>query len=92
MEVPNDRAMVRTARRPLPAGKLTVRHAAAFATLSSAAGVGLLVCHGNPLMAALAGGNVLLYALCYTPLKQISIWNTWVGAVVGPPRPMIYTI
>ena len=85
LEVPNDRAMARTARRPLPAGKLTVAHAAAFATLSTAAGVGLLACHGNPLMAGLAAGNVALYALCYTPLKQISVWNTWVGAVVGDP-------
>ena len=86
-EVSNDRRMARTSRRPLPSGKLTVPHAAAFAALSSAAGVGLLAVHGSPLVACLAGGNVVLYALCYTPLKQISIWNTWVGAIVGAGRP-----
>jgi hypothetical protein len=75
--------MARTTRRPLPSGKLTVPHATAFAAISSAAGVGLLAVYGSPLLACLAGGNVILYALCYTPLKQISIWNTWVGAVVG---------
>lgn len=34
-------------------------------------------------------GNIGLYALLYTPLKRISIYNTWVGALVGAIPPMI---
>jgi heme o synthase len=37
----------------------------------------------------LGAGNILLYAGVYTPLKQISIANTWVGAVVGAVPPLM---
>lgn len=41
------------------------------------------------LPAALAASNIGLYALVYTPLKQIHPINTWVGALVGAIPPLI---
>ena len=43
----------------------------------------------NPTTAALGAANIALYAGCYTPLKQLSVDNTWVGAVVGAIPPLM---
>ena len=43
----------------------------------------------NPLTAALGLGNIALYAGLYTPLKQLHVSNTWVGAVVGAIPPLM---
>ena len=43
----------------------------------------------NPLTAALGTLNMLLYSAVYTPLKRISIVNTWAGAVVGAIPPVM---
>ncbi len=43
----------------------------------------------NPLTASLGLANMALYTLAYTPLKRISIVNTWVGAVVGAIPPLM---
>ena len=39
--------------------------------------------------AATAAATIGLYAGVYTPLKQVSHWNTWVGAVVGALPPLL---
>ncbi len=39
--------------------------------------------------AGLGAGNILLYAAVYTPLKVVSISNTWVGALVGAVPPLL---
>jgi protoheme IX farnesyltransferase len=83
MEISNDSRMKRTMRRPLVAGKISKSHALTAASLSSIGGVTLLAAYVNPLTAGLAAANVGLYALIYTPMKQHSKWNTWVGAIVG---------
>ena len=41
------------------------------------------------LAAGLAASNLILYAFVYTPLKQIHLVNTWVGAVVGAIPPLL---
>ena len=43
----------------------------------------------NNLTAGLGAGNIVLYAAVYTPLKVVSISNTWVGAVVGAIPPLM---
>ena len=43
----------------------------------------------NSLTAALGAGNIVLYAGVYTPLKVLSISNTWVGAIVGAIPPLM---
>lgn len=52
-------------------------------------GVALLTWGVNPLTGALGVFNIFLYTCCYTPLKRISIANTWVGAVVGAIPPVM---
>jgi protoheme IX farnesyltransferase len=88
-EVRNDAAMKRTCMRPLPAGRLTPAAAAAFALVSGAAGVGLLWRETNATTAGLGAANIVLYAGVYTPLKQVTVANTWVGAVVGAIPPLM---
>lgn len=48
-----------------------------------------LVLQTNNLTAGLGAANIALYAAVYTPLKVISISNTWVGAVVGAIPPLM---
>lgn len=43
----------------------------------------------NVLTAELGAANIVLYALVYTPLKQLHFINTWVGAVVGAIPPLM---
>jgi heme O synthase-like polyprenyltransferase len=43
----------------------------------------------NTMTAALGGANIGLYAGVYTPLKAVSMANTWAGAVVGAIPPLM---
>merc|ERR1719266_2468702 len=43
----------------------------------------------NPLTATLSLANLVLYTCIYTPMKRVSILNTWVGSVVGAVPPLI---
>lgn len=43
----------------------------------------------NNLTAGLGAANIALYAAVYTPLKVVSIANTWVGALVGAIPPLM---
>ncbi|KAH9330293.1 hypothetical protein KI387_002401, partial [Taxus chinensis] len=88
-EVNNDAKMKRTMRRPLPGGRISIPNATLWAVSMGAAGCALLSCKANALAAGLAASNLVLYALIYTPLKQIHPINTWVGAIVGAIPPLI---
>lgn len=85
----NDSLMKRTMNRPLPTGRMSRAHALAFAAIAGVGGVWLLAEKTNLTTAALGAANIALYAGMYTPLKQISIVNTWVGAVVGAVPPLM---
>ncbi|GAQ88088.1 Heme A farnesyltransferase [Klebsormidium nitens] len=89
IEISNDGRMRRTMRRPLPSGRMSRAHALSFAITMGVGGVSLLASKTNPLTAQLGAGNIGLYALAYTPLKQIHPINTWVGAVVGAIPPLM---
>lgn len=89
LEAPFDSQMQRTRTRPLPSHQLSSIHAFNFGVLTAIAGVGILAINVGWLPALLSGANIILYAALYTPLKRISIANTWVGAVVGAIPPMI---
>ncbi|KAI3926479.1 hypothetical protein MKW92_025805 [Papaver armeniacum] len=88
-EIKNDAKMKRTARRPLPSGRISLPHAAIWATTVGVTGTALLACKANMLTAGLAASTLGLYAFVYTPLKQIHPVNTWVGAVVGAIPPLL---
>ncbi|EDL10390.1 COX10 homolog, cytochrome c oxidase assembly protein, heme A: farnesyltransferase (yeast), isoform CRA_b, partial [Mus musculus] len=88
-EVPFDSNMNRTKNRPLVRGQISPLLAVSFATCCAVPGVALLTWGVNPLTGALGVFNIFLYTCCYTPLKRVSITNTWVGAVVGAIPPVM---
>lgn len=88
-EVPFDSNMNRTKNRPLVRGQISPLLAVSFAVSCAVPGIALLTLGVNPLTGALGAFNIVLYTCCYTPLKRISIANTWVGAVVGAIPPIM---
>lgn len=84
-----DALMRRTASRPLPAGEVLPGAAVGAAGALGAASAVMLGIGANPLTAVLGMANIGLYAGIYTPLKQSTTWNTWVGAVVGAVPPLM---
>jgi len=78
-----DALMRRTARRPLPAGRVAVRTATAFAWTISVLGVLELVLFVNGTTALLAAVTLLVYVFVYTPLKRRTSLATLVGAIPG---------
>lgn len=56
-------------------------HAVGFAAISGILGLAILYHEVNGVTAALGAANVILYTLVYTPMKRISIVNTWIGSV-----------
>ncbi|XP_068439002.1 protoheme IX farnesyltransferase, mitochondrial [Clinocottus analis] len=88
-EVPFDSNMNRTKNRPLVRGQISPLHAVSFALACGVPGIALLSLAVNPLTGFLGALNIFLYTCCYTPLKRLSIANTWVGAVVGAIPPVM---
>ncbi|XP_076008401.1 protoheme IX farnesyltransferase, mitochondrial [Genypterus blacodes] len=88
-EVPFDSNMNRTKNRPLVRGQISPLHAVSFALACGVPGVALLSLAINPLTGCLGALNIFLYTCCYTPMKRISISNTWVGALVGAIPPIM---
>jgi protoheme IX farnesyltransferase len=85
-----DARMKRTARRPLPAGRLSSSEVFVFGTSLAVAGMVYLAVAGpNPAAAVAAGLTFFLYVFVYTPLKPLTAWNTVVGAVPGALPPVI---
>lgn len=83
MEHETDGCMRRTAQRPLPAGRMTMRHGmvvGGLLTLGGALYLGLLA---NALTGWLSLATALVYLGAYTPLKRIHPICTFVGAFPG---------
>ena len=64
-------------------------HAVTFAAVSGSVGLVVLALGANPLTAAIGAFNLGLYTLVYTPMKRLTIANTWVGSVVGAVPPLM---
>eukprot|EP00559_Dactyliosolen_fragilissimus_P007754 CAMPEP_0184859768 /NCGR_PEP_ID=MMETSP0580-20130426/4761_1 /TAXON_ID=1118495 /ORGANISM="Dactyliosolen fragilissimus" /LENGTH=535 /DNA_ID=CAMNT_0027356597 /DNA_START=257 /DNA_END=1861 /DNA_ORIENTATION=+ len=90
IEHDRDRKMKRTSQRPLVTQTVfDVRDAKWIANGLGLAG-GLTLYGGtNVLTTCLGMGNIALYAGAYTFLKPRSVWNTWVGALVGAVPPIM---
>jgi protoheme IX farnesyltransferase len=84
-----DRLMVRTANRPVAAGRLAARAAIGFGLLLGCGGLLLLAWRVNWLTAILGLIAFLGYVVVYTPLKVKSSLSTVVGAVPGAIPPMM---
>ena len=84
-----DGLMARTRSRPLPTGRLEPRVALAQGlALSAVALLGLAV-SSNVLTVLLGAAALLTYVAVYTPLKRLSPWAVFVGAVPGALPPLM---
>jgi heme o synthase len=84
-----DARMLRTKDRPLPAKRLRPRTAVIIGVLVSAAGCALLYFAANLLTTLLTLATMVSYVLIYTPLKKLTPWSTFVGAVPGAMPPLL---
>jgi heme o synthase len=89
IERKSDASMRRTARRPLPAGRIMAVEALAFGILLAIGGGLLLWFEVNPLASVLALLTLTTYLLVYTPLKKRTALCTLVGAFPGAMPPLI---
>ncbi|KAJ7138449.1 protoheme IX farnesyltransferase [Mycena crocata] len=88
-EIPFDAQMARTRMRPLVRRAITPLHAAGFAVVTGISGPLILWTMVNPITALLGASNIALYAGLYTWMKRKTIYNTWVGSVVGALPPLM---
>ncbi len=82
VERSHDALMRRTAKRPLPAGRIVPSRALAYGIFLVLSGLALLALV-NLITVSLAALTVALYIFVYTPLKRKTSLNTLVGAVPG---------
>jgi protoheme IX farnesyltransferase len=83
MERDVDGQMLRTARRPLPAGRMSLLHAIVVGGVLTAGGSVYLMMFTNGLTGLLTFLTAVVYLAAYTPLKRISPFCTFVGAFPG---------
>lgn len=89
MERKSDAFMRRTARRPLPSGRIKAIEALVFGILLAIGGGLLLWVEVNPLASVLALLTLITYLLVYTPLKRKTALCTLIGAFPGAMPPLI---
>ena len=83
-----DVLMERTARRPIPAGRISRRAATLFALGLLAAGSVVLGFFGlAPMLLGL--GAAVVYNLVYTPLKRVTPFAALPGALIGALPPVV---
>ena len=78
-----DGRMRRTAQRPLPAGRMSLLHAAIAGVLMTIGGALYLGLALNPLTGWLSLATSVIYLAAYTPLKKVHPICTFVGAFPG---------
>jgi protoheme IX farnesyltransferase len=84
-----DALMARTRDRPIPSGRLAAESALAFGLLVSVVGLVLLSFLVSPLVSLLSSLALLSYVLVYTPLKRVTPFSLYVGALPGAIPPLI---
>ncbi len=89
IERKSDAFMRRTARRPLPTGRVAPAEALLFGIFLAIAGGLELWLAANPLTSILALLTLTTYLLFYTPLKRRTPLCTLVGAFPGAMPPLI---
>jgi len=85
-----DRAMARTADRPVASGRISARAAIAFGVLLGCSSFALLALTVNPLAAALSLSGLFGYVFVYTLwLKRTTPQNIVIGGAAGALPPVI---
>ena len=83
------RCMMRTANRPLAAGRYPLGCGSAGGHGALALGAWWLLLHTNLLTVALALLTAFTYVAIYTPLKRVTTLATFIGAFPGAMGPML---
>ncbi|MCH2229731.1 MAG: heme o synthase [Crocinitomicaceae bacterium] len=86
-----DILMKRTENRPLPQGQMSEREAYVVVTICLIVGSTLLYLINIPSM-LLGVMAYVLYVFVYTPMKRVSPWAVFVGAIPGGIPPMLGAI
>ncbi len=89
LEREQDGLMRRTAKRPIPSGRLQPRSALSFGLFLVLGGSLYLILAVNILTAVLGGLTASLYLLLYTPLKTRTPFCTTIGALPGALPPVM---
>jgi len=84
-----DARMVRTARRPMPTGRIGLAHGLIVGLACVTSGTLLLSWYNNVLTGTLALLTVFLYVAIYTPLKRFTTLATFIGAFPGAMPPLL---
>ncbi|MEM9933934.1 MAG: heme o synthase [Bacteroidota bacterium] len=84
-----DAIMKRTEDRPLPTGQVSINGALLFSFMVGLLGVIILGYVFNLVTALLGFIGLLLYGFVYTPMKQVSPFSVFVGAIPGAMPPLI---
>ena len=78
-----DKLMNRTRLRPIPTGNLNSNQAFIFCAIIGIIGTMMLWVFTNPLCGIIGFASIILYALVYTPLKRVTPFSVFVGAIPG---------
>lgn len=78
-----DKLMNRTKLRPIPTGNLTVNQAFFICAIFGIIGTIMLWVFTNPLSGIIGFVSIILYTLVYTPLKRVTPFSVFVGAIPG---------
>ncbi|MDQ2663657.1 MAG: heme o synthase [Candidatus Eremiobacteraeota bacterium] len=85
-----DALMKRTAQRPLPSGRISIRAATIFACTSGIAAFVILYALVNPLAAWLSLSGNVFYVVVYTMwLKRLTPLNIVIGGAAGAVPPLV---
>jgi protoheme IX farnesyltransferase len=88
-EFDRDARMNRTRLRPIPSGRVSRPVAALAAMLMLAAGLTVLMLFCGAAATVVSALTALTYVAIYTPLKPLTVLNTWVGTIPGALPPLI---
>ena len=83
LEKTSDALMMRTAKRPVASGRMSVNEAGVFAFITGALGVFMMWKFFNTESAMVSLFSLFLYGFIYTPLKKVNSISVLVGAIPG---------
>ena len=84
-----DKLMIRTQTRPLPAGRMSVNEAMIACIVFGVSGIFILSNYINILSGILGMIALFTYAFAYTPMKRITPFAVFMGAIPGAMPPLI---
>ncbi len=83
LEKNSDALMMRTAKRPVASGRMSVNEAAVFSIITGVLGILIMWKYFNFQSAMVSLLSLFLYGFVYTPLKKINSISVLVGAIPG---------